>query len=238
MRRIWLTVLILTATLPAQHGAKPLPESKRPVVHRPRLGLLSVDALRELQLGAARAQNGIAEQEHESSRRKPPGMGRYLAALIVCADANLDLLKLFDQDVEDLLILSSPGPLLHAAEVSMIEHAVSEHHLSLCVVITHQHCETLGKLRPGNKEGWVERLQPSVTLAERRGISLEDAHGVIAAKLLLESSERLGKAQKAGKFQVASLLLRRQGKREPPELRWRATWSKRPFHSAASRPPR
>ena len=162
-------------------------------------------------------------------------MGRYLAAIVVCADADLDLPKLFGRDATDLLILSSPGPLLRSAEISLIEHAVSEHQLSLCLVITHETCETLGRLRVGEREGWIERLQPSTRLAELEGVSLGDAHGVLTARLLLESSAQLGQANKAGKFQVANLLLRRQGKREPLELRWRAAWSRRPFHSAVPR---
>ncbi len=246
MRRIILLALSLTALAPAQDARQKANDPKdRPPLHRPRLGLFPIDALQVMKFGAAKAEaqsrrrQALTEQAAEQSSRKPEGAGRYLAAVVVCADADLDPAKIFGQKRTDLLILASPGPRIEARDLSLIERALRKHRLSLCLVLTHEGCETLSQRPEGeDEELWSRYLQATADLAAEHKVPMADAHGVSQSKLILAGSDLLNRARGEGRFQVASVMLRGNPSEGEFKLAWRAAWSQRPFDSLRPKPGR
>ncbi|MHC5063869.1 MAG: hypothetical protein ACYTG5_07830 [Planctomycetota bacterium] len=246
MRLTSLVAVSLASLLPAQEPQQGQREqSERPTLHRPSLGLFPIDALQVMKTGAAQAERESrrrpegSKQASQKLSRKPEGAGRYLAAVVVCADADLDPAKIFGQRRKDLLILSSPGPRMEARDLALIERAVRKHRLSLCLVLTHEGCETLDQEpEDADEELWQRYLQATAELAAKHQVPMADAHAVSQSKLILAGSDLLNRAQQQGRFQVASVMLRSGPAEGEFKLAWRAAWSQRPFDSLRPKPGR
>jgi len=117
---------------------------------------------------------------------------------------HVDAAALFGQRRQDLLVLSTPGPHVDAAAVALLSRVVSRERLSLCVVLTHDRCESLAphgddaaaaKLR--------ERARRARELAARRKIALADAQALWIRDSLLGSTPQLSQLVADGEFLVA-----------------------------------
>ncbi|MBL9079392.1 MAG: hypothetical protein JNL08_17960 [Planctomycetes bacterium] len=170
----------LAVAVPSQHGDAAAPTAAAPVTapakasdrptHTPRLQLPPVAAWQHLRAGNdafVRAQADGTDPPAPAER--PAGAGRYVCAVIACADADVDVAALLGLRRRDVLLLSVPGPFVAADTVALLEQAVAECGLSLVVVLGHADCRTLAT-QPGatpNQDATAQRLAAARADAER-----------------------------------------------------------------------
>ncbi|HLQ36181.1 MAG TPA: hypothetical protein VK348_00165 [Planctomycetota bacterium] len=174
-------------------------------MHRPRPELPPELALEHLRQGnvaftASRKAGGRLPTPGE----RPAGAGRYLAAVVVCADAGIDVPALLSQWPEDLLLLSLPSTQVSAEAIAVLERAVTAERLSLCLVLTHAACPGLqaGKATTPAQELLERRTQPARALAQRRNLAVDKAQALLQRECLLAGSELLRQRSDDGKFRV------------------------------------
>ncbi len=173
--------------------------------------------------------------------KRPPHAGTYIAAILTCADSRESTTELFVQNRRDLLLMSSPGPVVRPAEVAMLEQAAEgDAKLSLCVILVHQGCKTL---RPSKADSRATRelamaTSPAQTLASRSGRRIEEAHALYQAQLIYRLSPKLKALHKRGEFQVAIAILEEQSgaRAEGKRIRWIAPWVTAVPVSVSARP--
>lgn len=145
------------ASADAKRGASAAPS------HRPQPRLRPLAALQHLQAAAAQA---AAATRHRPAPRataaaeRPAGAGRYVAAVVVCADADLDLGATFGVPRADLLVLQTAGGLLDRDDIALLEHFAASERLSLIVLLGHADCtarQVHGKTRA--QAGLAARLR-------------------------------------------------------------------------------
>jgi carbonic anhydrase len=214
MHRLALACLGFVAVLSAQHGAAapaPTPEAPStkqppPPVHAPQPALPPAVALQHLRAGNSRFRLAAAQQlPVPEPTERPAGAGRYVAAVVVCADAGVDPASLFGVWPKDLLVLSTPAARLSAEDVAVLEQAVAAERLSLCIVLTHADCTAL---RPAANEASPAAQQLSRRgdaardLANRRHFALEKAQALLQVEAALAGSDALKKAAAADTFRL------------------------------------
>ncbi len=209
------------------HGGSKTTRAQATDLHRPKLWLAPEIAFDHLRKGAFLVQRARMRETKEARigsphprkfdaptpARRPTGAGKYLAAVVSCADADLDVPATLLQRRRDLLLFSSPGPRFGRDEVGLLEHSVREHGLSLCVVLVHEGCETLQR---------DPRRANGSSTEGRTSIAPED-HGVALARHILRSSETCEQLRQRGKFQVVTGVVSKSG-----DVRWIARWADRP----------
>lgn len=130
------------AATAAKRGASEAPS------HRPQPRLRPMAALQHLQAtatqaAATRATAAAAQprpQRPAARPERPAGAGRYVAALVVCADADLDPGATFGMPRQDLLVLQTAGGLLDRDSIALLEHFATTERLSLVVLLGHPDC--------------------------------------------------------------------------------------------------
>jgi hypothetical protein len=122
---------------------------------------------------------------------RPAGAGRYLAAVVICADADVDAAALFCQHRNDILLLSMPGPFLHAEAVALLERTVREERLGLILLVGHDGCRTLQPTTNGTADALTRRRDAIAAEAERRRMPLTKALLQVQREHLLAASELL-----------------------------------------------
>ncbi|MCA8966493.1 MAG: hypothetical protein H6838_05465 [Planctomycetes bacterium] len=111
--------------------------------HHPHPELRPADALQHLRNGLDARRAALAKGEPPPApQERPAGAGRYVAAVITCADADLDAPALFGLARRDLLCISCPGPFVSSETVALLEHLATDERLSLIVVLGHDDCTT------------------------------------------------------------------------------------------------
>ena len=185
----------------AAHGKSPPPP-----VHQPLPELPPRAALSHLRAGNLLFRQALAR--HEGPQRppaRPAGAGRFVAAVVVCADAGVDAPYLFSLEPRDTLLLSTAAAQLGVGEVAQLERAVQQERLSLVVVLAHTDCDSL---QPGPATTPAQRAAAQATaaaraLAEQRQLPLAHAAALQSVETLLGSSELLTAQVEAGKLLVA-----------------------------------
>jgi len=145
--------MLLAASSLAQSEPRSTAEQKRGnkphATHAPQPDLPPALVLSHLRRGNETAAAARAKGETPPRPRpRPAGGGRYICAVLVCADADLDVPALFGLHHRSVLVLSSPGPFVQPEAVALLEHFVSEERLPLVIVLTHPHCATTA-IAPG-----------------------------------------------------------------------------------------
>lgn len=152
----WVT---LQATLMAQHEPHATPphspspsaaEQKRgsptPATHAPLPTLHPLLAWEHVKRGnAAAVQARAAQQPLPAPAERPAGAGRYLCAVLLCADADVDIASLLGLPRQDVLLLSVPGPFATPETTDLLERTVADERLSLVLVVTHADCRSLAE---------------------------------------------------------------------------------------------
>jgi carbonic anhydrase len=174
-------------------------------IHRPNLFLPPRAALAHLRAG--NAAYVLAARDGKSAPRpapRPSGAGRYVAAVVVCADATLDVPFLFGLAPEEVLLLSTPAANLTVEDTAVLERAAAQERLSLCVVLTHADCPSLagGQAQTKAQEVLERSTARARELAARRGIPVAKAQALEQCEDLLAASAPLRALAKAGRFQV------------------------------------
>lgn len=196
---IVLALTVPVAAIAQDHGterAKPdataaAPERRakgpRPPTHAPQPVFAPIDAWEHVKKGndAAAAARDRREPPPPPLPR-PPGAGRHVCAVVVCADCDLDIAAVLGLPRQDVLLIAVPGPFVTPEIAALLEKAVAEERLSLVLMLSHSHCTTLDT-PPGKstqQDALTERLRLVRADAERTKLPLTKA-------LLLGQRERL-----------------------------------------------
>jgi hypothetical protein len=224
---------LLVPVLVAQHETAKPPAEPRPAQspkqghlpppqHDPQPQLSPDVALRHLRAGyqalASARSEGRAQPE---PMVRPAGAGRWITAVVTCACANVDVPRLFGLRREDMLLLSSPGPVLRGEDLALLERAAADERLSLCVVLTHADCAALRqRSEPSLAQQALERaIAPARALAAERSLPLPQAQALVQRDALLSGSDPLRALAQDGRFRAVPCSV------DPRtlELRWHTT---------------
>ena len=122
---------------------------------------------------------------------RPPGAGRYVCAVVTCADVDVDFAALFGLQRRDVLVLRLPGAYVTAEATALLERTIAQHRLSLVLVLGHTGCDAL---RPSGAERPDALDRRLTTLRHHAGatrLSLPEALVHRQRELLLAASEPL-----------------------------------------------
>lgn len=179
-----------------KRGAGSLPE------HDPQLVLHPLLAFEHVQAGNAAVVAARAKAESMPALKpRPAGAGRYVCAVVVCADCDVDVPALLGLHREDVLLLAVPGPFVGAETVALLERVVVAERLSLVLVLGHAECRSLGATTgsPGSTtdgstpttDPLARRAEVARREAERRRQPLPKTVVQMQRELLLAASELL-----------------------------------------------
>ena len=220
--RLGLPFVLLTAGLAAQHGepahpkaaapagaqapapaaeTKPAGEQKRgsraPATHAPRLELHPLVLFEHVKAGNEAATAAAARrQPPPAPKERPAGAGRYVCAVVVCSDCDVDVPQLLGLRREDVLLVSVPGPFADAELVAQLERAVRDDGLRLVLVLGHAGC----RLHKPANDALGKRIAVAQKEAERRQQPLGRTIVQMQRELLLAASELL--TQRTGKDEL------------------------------------
>ncbi len=96
-------------------------------------------------------------KEHAPRPVRPAGAGRYVCAVLVCADMDVDVTVTLGLQRQDVLLLRAPGPFASPEATAMLERAVRRDRLSLVVVLGHAACDVL-RPAPGTNDALSRRV--------------------------------------------------------------------------------
>lgn len=145
---------------------------------------------------------------------RPAGAGRYVCAVVVCADYAGVIAPRLGLREADVLVLRIPGPFVTAEAAALIERMVQTERVSLVLLLSHPQCESLADRRAANGQAPTEDHvadQPDVLDrrrihaerdAARLGLSLHDALLRGQRELLLASSTPLRDAVEHDRLRV------------------------------------
>ncbi|MBL8724259.1 MAG: hypothetical protein JNK49_09440 [Planctomycetes bacterium] len=193
---------------PAPSQAKAVPQ-KHPAqspTHRPQLELPPRLALDTLQRGhAAWLQAHQKGLPAPAPLERPSGAGRYVVAVLACADCDADLAERLGLHRRDLFELRAPGPFVSPEDVAMLRRLVLQERLSLVVVLGHRRCEVLAPKRPVPKDDLLAaRLQPIAALAQHQQQPLLTAFLHWQRRSLLAADDALRAAADADRLRVVT----------------------------------
>lgn len=180
---------------------KPSGEQKRgshtPSTHAPLLALHPLVLFEHVKNGNAAAAAARAKlQPLPEPKARPAGAGRYVCAVVVCSDCDLDVPKLLGLRREDVLLVSTPGPFADAELVAQLERAVRDDGVRLVLVLGHGGC----RLQKPADDALGKRFAVARKEAERRQQPLGRTLVQMQRELLLAASELL--AQRVGKDEL------------------------------------
>jgi len=197
---------VCAAALAAQHDATPprppVPaaaaksdaEQKRGAAdsptHAPQPVLHPLLAWKHVKDGNAAATAALAaDKPVPEPAERPAGAGRYLCAVLVCADVDADIAPLLGLRRSDVLLLSVPGPFATPETTALLERAVADERLSLVLVFTHENCRALTPRTPA--DALTTRADAVAAEAARRQQPLTKALACLQRDQLLAASELL-----------------------------------------------
>ena len=113
---------------------------------------------------------------------RPAGAGRYVCAVLVCADCDFDVPAALGLRRRDVLLLSVPGPFVTPEIAAVLERQVLQERLSLVVLLAHPRCAALQPTAAGT---------PPDALSARADLVHRDA-----ARLRLPLAKTLAQGQR------------------------------------------
>lgn len=193
---LWL--LASSAGAAAQEPATPAPvrtaaEWKRgartPPTHAPQPTLPPLVAWQHLQAGNAAAVAALAAgKPMPAPPERPSGAGRYVCAVLACADADLDLPPLLGLRRRDVLWLAVPGPFATPETVALLERIVVAERVPLVLVLGHASCRALAG---GRNDALATRTAAVAAEAARRGQPAVRTLVELQRDLLLAAADEL-----------------------------------------------
>ncbi|MEZ6038680.1 MAG: hypothetical protein R3F29_14455 [Planctomycetota bacterium] len=135
---------------------------------------------------------------------RPSGAGRYVCAVVLCADHDGAVAPLLGLAAEDVLVIRVPGTFLTAESAALIERAVAKERVPLVLLLAHRRCESLRPLRDGERQPDAidRRREAAARDAERLGVPLRDALLRGQRELLLATSPALREAADEDRLRV------------------------------------
>jgi len=176
-----------------------------PPVHAPQPTLPPAVALEHLRQGNARLRIALADgKPAPAPLPRPGGAGRYVAAVLVCADAGVDAAALFGLLPRDVLLVSVPGAFASADVTALLERTAQRERLSLCVVLTHADCPSLAADQGPSTAGqlFARRSNPARDLASARRLPLEHSQALLQKEQILALSESLRQLEREDRFRI------------------------------------
>lgn len=171
--------------------------SQAAATHAPRLALHPLVLFEHVKSGNAAAAAARAKlQPLPEPQERPAGAGRYVCAVVVCSDCDLDVPKLLGLRREDVLLVTTPGPFADAELVAQLERAVRDDGVRLVLVLGHGGC----RLQKPADDALGKRFAVARKEAERRQQALGRTIVQMQRELLLVASELL--TQRVGKDEL------------------------------------
>jgi carbonic anhydrase len=162
---------------PTKSAAVP---KREPPTHAPLPVLRPLDAWLHIRAANAACLSAREAGLPAPAPERPGGAGRYVCAVFICADADLDIPAVLGLQRRDVLLISTPGPFVSPESIGLLERLVREERLSLVLILTHTSCRTLtapprADTRPGvepRQDALAQRLESMRAEAKRNEISL------------------------------------------------------------------
>lgn len=221
-RRIAATIAALglacTTGLPAQHHPEAAtPTTARPT-HAPQPFLPPLAAWQHVAFSNRTAVAArTAGRALSEPGPRPAGAGRWVCAVVTCADAEVDLAPLLGLARKDVLELRAPGPFLTPDTVALLERAVAQHRLSLVILLAHDDCLSLATGADTPDDPLAARARALVQAAARAGRSVAEEVVRTQREQLLAASDALQHAVAKDRLRVMpAVLAERTG-----AIRWR-----------------
>ncbi|PIR21339.1 MAG: carbonic anhydrase [Deltaproteobacteria bacterium CG11_big_fil_rev_8_21_14_0_20_47_16] len=114
-----------------------------------------------------------APQRSVADRKILVGGQEPFAIVVSCSDSRVPPEIVFDQDLGDLFIVRTAGPVLDAVAIGSIEYAVEHLHASLVIVMGHSQCGAVkaaisGVTFPPHISDIVTAITPAVDVARQK----------------------------------------------------------------------
>ena len=157
-----ITAMLLAAapagTAVGQHAPAPGPEShpqpstsaehkrgaRTPPTHAPQPALPPLVAWLHCKQGNQNAQTALAQgRPLPAPAERPAGAGRYVCAVLLCADADVDIAPLLGLQRNDVLVIAAPGPFATPETQALLERTFAAERFPLLLVVGHDRCRTL-----------------------------------------------------------------------------------------------
>ncbi|MFN9277397.1 MAG: hypothetical protein ACK53T_05220 [Planctomycetota bacterium] len=172
-----------------------------PATHAPQPELPPLAALAHCQAGnAEHVRARAAGKPTPAPAERPAGAGKYVCAVLVCADAGADVPALLGLAPADVLLLAAPGPFASPETVALLERTVADHRLSLVLVLGHADCASLARRAGG--DALQRRRDAAHAEAQRRGEALAPTVVRMQRDLLLAGSDALQAKSAANALRV------------------------------------
>lgn len=183
-----------------QHNAPPTDAAQTngkgepvPPTHSAQLLLEPSTLLRFVEDSYARAQRARDKSEPvPAPLPRPSGAGRYVCAVISCADAGIEPARVLGLDPSFVLVIQNAGAMADRDAADLLAWAQKEHDLSLCFVLSHERCASLGATS-GTRDAAAqqttrraeERSRAAREVAAARRIRMSAAHAMVQREQLL-----------------------------------------------------
>jgi hypothetical protein len=164
-----------------------------PPTHAARFELEPAALLRFVEDSYARAPRARDKSEPvPAPLPRPSGAGRYVCAVISCADAGIEPARVLGLDPSFVLVIQNAGAMADRDAADLLAWAQKEHDLSLCFVLSHERCASLGATS-GTRDAAAqqttrraeERSRAAREVAAARRIRMSAAHAMVQREQLL-----------------------------------------------------
>lgn len=178
--------------------------AKTPPTHAPNPSLPPLLALHHVQTGNAAAAKAIAAgADPGKPATRPAGAGRYVCAVLLCCDLDVDIHKLLGLRREDVFVVSAPGPFATPETMAALERTLLGEPVPMLLVLGHADCRLLQNAPPNPvPNGLTRRADAAREQAARMQQPLPKTIVQMQRELLLASSEPLRQAVVADTLRV------------------------------------
>jgi hypothetical protein len=177
----------LTTTAEQKRGARTAP------THAPQPELPPLVAWLHVKQGNQAAQQELAKgRPLPAPAERPAGAGRYVCAVVTCADADLDIAPLLGLRRSDVLVIAVPGPFTDPLVQALLERTFAAERFPLLLLLGHDRCRTLAPRPTGTPSDAIDRrLEHAGAEARRRALPLCKALLLLQREQLLGASDQL-----------------------------------------------
>lgn len=161
--------------------------------HAPQPELPPLVAWLHVKQGNQAAQQAFAKRQPlPLPATRPAGGGRYLCAVLICADADVDIAPLLGLQRRDVLVIAVPGPFTDPLVQTLLERTFAAEGFPLLLMLGHDHCRTLAPRPPTALRDAIDRrIDHAAAEANRRQLSLGKALLLQQREQLLAASDQL-----------------------------------------------
>ena len=159
------------------------------------------------QHGTGQHGSHAASPHATATATRPSGAGKYVCAVITCADADHNIAELMGLAQQDVLVLRLAGTFVNPEAVALLDRIIEQHQLSLIILLSHEQCESLRSSQTNANDALDRRLTQLRPLAKRQQQSLSEAVVRQQRELLLASSASMQKLVQQDRLRVLPAVL-------------------------------